>query len=431
MGEVGGHQHPPGSLVPRPKDKNVIGTKWIFKNKLNENGEVVRNKARLVCKGYAQQEGIDFELNFAPVARLEAIRMFLALSSFQKFKVFQMYVKSAFLNGDLEEEVYIEQPDGFILGNDPKLVCKVKKALYGLKQAPRGWYYRLEKYFHQQGFSKGSADSNLYIKIENDKFLILVVYVDDIIFGSNEEAMSQKVSLVMQKEFEMSLIGELTYFLGLQIEQNEGGIFLSQTKYLKQILKKYGMEDSKPAVKRILKYLQGTQKYGIWYPRDADLTLNAYTDEDWAGSVDDRIRTSGGAFFMGSRLVSWFSKKHSSITLSTAEAEYVALASCCTQLLWMMQTLQDFQITCTPPISILCDNTSVISISKNPVMHSNTKHIQIKYHFLREQVLEQKVKLEYVPSKEQVANIFTKTLPKETFEYLRQKLGVVDASSCC
>eukprot|EP00253_Pinus_taeda_P013834 PITA_13834 len=374
--------------------------------------------------------------------------MFLALSSFQKFKIFQMDVKSAFLNGDLEEEVYIEQPDGFILGNDPNLVCRLKKALY-----------------------------------------------DDIIFGSNEEAMSQNFALVMKKEFEMSLLGELTYFLGLQIQQN-GGIFLSQTKYLKHILKKYGMEDAKPVctpmvtrcnlsendestavhqptyrsmigsllyltgtrpdimhtvgivgrfqanpkgthlqeVKRIFKYLQGTQYYGLWYPRDTDLTLHAYTDADWARSVDDRKSTSGGAFFMGSRLVSWFSKKQSSISLSTAEAEYVAAASCCTQLLWMMQTLQDFQITCTPPISILCDNTSAISISKNLVMHSKTKHIPIKYHFLREQVMEQKIKLEYVPSKEQVADILTKPLPREpreTFEYLRQKLGVVDASSCC
>eukprot|EP00253_Pinus_taeda_P012851 PITA_12851 len=260
----------------------------------------------------------------------------------------------------------------------------------------------------------------------------------------------------MQKEFEMSLLGELTYFLGLQIQQKEGGIFLSQTRYLKQILKKYGMEDAKPvctpmvtgcslsandesaavhqptyrsmigsllyltgtrpdimhavgivgrfqanpkethlqAVKRIFKYLQGTQNYGLWYPRDTDLTLHAYMDADWAGSVDDRKSTSGGAFFTGTRL-----------------------------------TLQDFHIDCTPPVSILCDNTSAINISKNPVMHSKTKHIPIKYHFLREQVLEQKVKLEYVPSKEQVADILTKPLPREAFEYLRHKLGVVDASS--
>eukprot|EP00253_Pinus_taeda_P002979 PITA_02979 len=311
-----------------------------------------------------------------------------------------MDVKSAFLNGDLEEEVYIEQPDGFILGNDPNLVCRLKKALYRLKQAPRAWYYRLDKYLHQQGFPKGSADSDLYIKIENDKLLILVVYVDDIIFGSNEEDMSQSFALVMQKEFEMSLLGELTYFLGLQIQQKEEGIFLSQTKYLKQILKKYGMEDAKPvcipmvtrcslsandesaavhqptykSMIESLLYLTGTQNYGLWYPRDKDLTLHAYTDADWAGSMDDRKSTSGGAFFMGSRLISWFSKKPSLIALSTAEAEYVVAASCCTQLLWMMQTLQDFQITCTPPISILCDNTSAISISNNPVMHSNQAH---------------------------------------------------------
>lgn len=285
----------------------------------------------------------------------------------------------------------------------------------------------------------------------------------------------------------MSLLGELTYFVGLQVQQNKDGIFLSQTKYLKQILKKYGMEDSKPVctpmvtgcslssndestavqqptyismidsllyltgtqpdimhavgivgrfqanpkeshiqeVKMIFKYLQGTKNFGLWYPRDTDLTLHAYTDADWAGSVDDKKITSGGAFYMGSRLVSWFSKKQSSISLSTTKAEYVVAASCYTQLLWVMQTLQDIQITCTPPMSILCYNTSAISISNNPVMQSKTKHIPIKYHFLRAQVLEQKVKLEYVPSKEQVADIFTKPLPRETFEYLRQKLGVV------
>eukprot|EP00253_Pinus_taeda_P027542 PITA_27542 len=376
-----------------------------------------------------------------------------------------MDVKSAFLNENLEE-VYIEQPEGFILGNDAKLICKLKKALYGLKQGPRAWYDRLDKYLQQQGITKGFVDSNLYTKVENDKLLIIVVYVNDIIFGSNEESMSQNFASIMQQEFEMSLLGELAYFLGLQVQQTKDGIFLSQTKYLKQILKKYGMEDFKPiydwkfalsntyhtyimhaigivgrfqanpneshlqAVKRSFKYLQGTQDFGLWYPKDTDLTLHAYTDANWVGNVNDQKSTGGGAFYMGSRLVSWFSKKQNSIALSTAEAKYVAAASCCTQLLWMMQTLQDIQITCTPPISILCDNTSATSISKYPVMHSKTKHIPTKYHFLQERMLEQKVKLEYVSSKKHVVDIFTKPLPRETFEYLRQKLGVV-ASSCC
>eukprot|EP00253_Pinus_taeda_P029965 PITA_29965 len=341
--------------------------------------------------------------------------MFLVLSSFQEFKVYQMDVKYAFLNGDLEEEVYIEQPNGFILGNDPKLLCRLKKALYGLKQAPRAWYFRLDKYLHQQVFSKGSTDSNLYIKIDNDKLLILVVYVDDIIFGSNEETMSQNFALVMQKEFEMSLLGELTYFPGLQVQQNKDGCSLSpndesaavhQPTYRSMIgslvyligtrldimhavgivgrFQENPKEAHLQAVKIIFKYLPGTQNYDLWYPRNIDLTLHAYTDGDWAGSVDDIKSTSGGALFMGSILVYWFSKKQSSIALSTAGAEYVAMASCCTQLLWMIQTLQDIQITCTPPISIFCDNTSAISISKNLVVHSKTKHIPIKYHFLQE-----------------------------------------------
>jgi len=231
-------------------------------------------------------------------------------------------------------------------------------------------------------------------------------------------------SAAMRQPTYRSMIGSLLYLTGTRPE-----IMLAVG-----IVRKFQenpKETHLQAVKRIFKYLQGTQNYGLWYPRDTDLTLHAYTDADWAGSVDDRKSTSGGAFFMGSRLVSWFSKKQSSIALSTTEAEYVVAASCCTQLLWMMQTLQDFQITCTPPISILCDNTSAISISKNPVMHSKTKHIPIKYHFLQEQVSEQNIKLEYVPSKEQVVDILTKPLPRETFEYLRQKLGVVDASSCC
>eukprot|EP00253_Pinus_taeda_P035533 PITA_35533 len=357
-------------LVPRPHDKNIIGTKWIFKNKLNENGEAIRNKARLVCKGYDQQECIDFEETFAPITRLEAIRMFLALSSFQKFKVYQMDVKHSFLNGDLEEEVYIEKPDGFILVNDAKLVCRLRKALYGLKEAPMGWYSNLDKYLHQQGCS----------------------------LSSNDE------SVAVHQTTYRSMIGSLLYLTGTRLDIMHAvgivGRFQANPK-----------ESHLHAIKRIFKYLQGTQNFGLLYPRDTNLTLHAYTNVDWAGSIDDRKSTSGGAFYMGSRLVSRFSKKQISIALSTIEAEYVADASCSTQLLWMMQTLQDIHITCTPPISLLCDNTCSISISKNPAMHSKTKHIPIKYHFLRQQVLEQKVKLEYVPSKEQVANIFTKPLP--------------------
>ena len=233
-------------LVPRPKDKNVIGTKWIFRNKLNEDGQVIRNKARLVCKGYAQIEGIDFEETFAPVARMEAIRMILAHACAKNIKVYQMDVKSAFLNGNLEEEVYIEQPEGFQLSANKDYVCRLKRALYGLKQAPRAWYSRLDSYLQNQGFKRGTVDSNMYIKIDHNSIIIVEVYVDDIIFGSDDDTLSHQFAKVMQNEFEMSLLGELTFFLGLQISQCEEGIFISQTKYIKEMLKRFKMEDCKP-----------------------------------------------------------------------------------------------------------------------------------------------------------------------------------------
>ena len=181
------------------------------------------------------------------------------------------------------------------------------------------------------------------------------------------------------------------------------------------------------AVKRIFRYLKGTMDYGLWYPKGNELTLIAYTDADWAGSVDDRKSTSGAAFYLGDCLVSWMSKKQSSVTLSTSEEEYIAATTYYTQVLWMKQTLQDIQVNYEEPISILCDNTSAISIYKNLVMHSKTNHIPIKYHFLREHVIEKQVKLEYVGTKEQVADVFMKPLPRETFEYLRDILGVIPA----
>jgi hypothetical protein len=233
-------------LVPRPRNKNVIGTKWVFRNKLNEDGQVTRNKARLVCKGYAQVEGIDFEETFSPVSRMEAIRLILAYACSKNIKVYQMDVKSSFLNGDLEEEVYIEQPKGFQLSENENYVCRLKKALYGLKQAPRAWYSRLDRYLQQQGFRKGNADNNLYIKVNQDSIFLIEVYVDDIIFGSDDDRMRQKFAKDMQNEFEMSLLGELYFFLGLQICQRNQGIFISQTKYIREMLKRFGMEDCKP-----------------------------------------------------------------------------------------------------------------------------------------------------------------------------------------
>ena len=233
------------TLVSRPRDHPIIGTKWVFRNKLDESENIIRNKARLVAKGYNQQEGIDFDETYAPVARLEAIRLLLAFACYMDFKLFQMDVKSAFLNGHLSENIFVEQPPGFENHSHIDYVYKLNKALYGLKQAPRAWYERLSKFLIENHFVRESVDTTLFIKRKNQDILVVQIYVDDIIFGATNELFCQEFAKLMQGEFEMSMMGELTFFLGLQIKQTQEGIFINQAKYVKELLKKFGMESSK------------------------------------------------------------------------------------------------------------------------------------------------------------------------------------------
>jgi hypothetical protein len=233
------------TLFPRPTHKSIIGTKWVFRNKKDENSIIIRNKARLVAQGFNQEEGINYEETFAPVARLEAIRMLLAFACYKDFKLFQMDVKSIFLNGLISKEIYVEQPPSFESHEFPNHVFKLTKALYGLKQAPRAWYERLSGFLLEKGFTRGKIDTTLFTKTKNCDLLIMQIYVDDIIFGSTNENICIEFSKIMQKEFEMSMMGELNYFLGLQIKQTKNEIFFNQSKYIKDLLKKFGIEKSK------------------------------------------------------------------------------------------------------------------------------------------------------------------------------------------
>jgi hypothetical protein len=232
--------------VPRPK-QNVVGTKWVFRNKQDEHGVVTRNKAQLVAKGYAQVAGLDFEETFAPVARLESIRILLAYAAHHSFRLFQMDVKSAFLNGPIKEEVYVEQPPGFEDDRYPNHVYKLSKALYGLKQAPRAWYECLRDFLIANAFKVGKADPTLFTKTCDGDLFVCQIYVDDIIFGSTNQRSCEEFSRVMMQKFEMSMMGELTYFLGFQVRQLKDSTFISQTKYTQDLLKRFGMKDAKPA----------------------------------------------------------------------------------------------------------------------------------------------------------------------------------------
>ncbi|GJR98387.1 retrovirus-related pol polyprotein from transposon TNT 1-94 [Tanacetum coccineum] len=233
-------------LVPQPRNITIIGNKWVFRNKLDENGIVSRNKARLVAKGYNQQEGIDYDKTYAPVAKLESIRILLAYACALDLKLFQMDVKSAFLNGFINKEVYVAQPPGSIDFEKSDHVYKLNKALYGLKQAPKAWYDRLKAFLIKHEYKMGMVDNTLFTKNKGSNLIIVQIYVDDIIFGSTCQDMCDEFAKIMHDEFEMSMMGELNFFLRLQIKQIEDGIFFNQSKYIKEMLKKFGLEDSKP-----------------------------------------------------------------------------------------------------------------------------------------------------------------------------------------
>jgi hypothetical protein len=341
-------------LVEPPPNFKPIGTKWVWKNKEEENGEVVRNKSRLFAQGYSQKEGIDYEETFAPVARLEAIRILLAFSVAKGFKLYQMDVKSAFLNGFLEEEVYVRQPPGFESVEFPHKVYRLRKVLYGLKQAPRAWYGRLRGFLFSKGFEMGKVDKTPFLLRQGDDILIVQVYVDDIVFGGSSHFLVVRFAEDMSEEFEMSMMGELQFFLGLQIKQAKEETFVHQAKYMKDVLKKFKMDDSKPlstpmsttttldvdedgepvdqkeyqsmigsllyltatrpdiqfsvclctrfqassrtphrqAVKRIFRYIQYTSELGLWYSASSSLSLLGFSDADFAGveSIGNRCQ---------------------------------------------------------------------------------------------------------------------------------------------
>ncbi|CAH9094710.1 unnamed protein product [Cuscuta europaea] len=475
------------TLVPKPPQKTIIGTKWVFKNKKDEEGTVIRNKARLVAKGYNQQEGIDYDETFAPVARNEAIRLFLAYAAHKNFTVFQMDVKTAFLNGVLEEEVYVAQPEGFVDPRYPNHVYKLKKALYGLKQAPRAWYDALTEFLVDSGFSKGKIDTTLFIKRQKSDIILIQIYVDDIIFASSNPCLCKHFEKLMKTKFEMSMMGELNFFLGLQVRQLSDGIFINQSKYILEMLKRFNIDskssmptpmsptnklDSDPsgksvdatnyraiigsllyltssrpdivfstclcarfqanpkeshltAVRRILRYLKGTVHLGLWYPKHSGFDLVGYSDADFAGCRMDRKSTSGAVQFLGDKLVCWSSKKQNCVSTSTAEAEYVAAASCCSQILWMKTQLKDYGYTfCHIPI--YSDSQSAIAITSNPVHHSRTKHIDLRYHFIKDHVEKGDIDMYFVSSELQLADLFTKALDEKRFQFLVSKLGMLN-----
>jgi hypothetical protein len=480
-------------LVNLPPGVKAIGVKWIFKTKYNEKGQIEKHKARLVAKGYSQKYGIDYSEVFAPVARWETIRSILSLAAYEGWCVFQLDVKSAFLHGELVENVYVEQPLGYKKGNDSQ-VYKLKKALYGLRQAPRAWYSKIEAYFLNEKFEKCFCEHTLFVKVDDKgKILIVSVYVDDLIYTGNDEHMMRNFKRSMREMFAMTDLGKMKYFLGIEVIQNKQGIFINQQKYGSEILQRFGMSDcngvcspivpgcklvkdeagkaidatmykqmigclmymlaTRPdmaysvcltarymerptemhvaAVKRILRYLKGTLDHGILYKPKAggELILEGWSDSDYAGDYDDRKSTSGYVFTMNGVAVSWCSKKQPIVTLSTTEAEFVSAASCACQCIWLRNVLKHLHVKQAGCTFINCDNSSSIKLSRNPILHGRCKHIDVRYYFLRDLCKDGVIELKYCKTQDQLADIMTKALKLESFCKLREGMGVCDLSS--
>ncbi|KAG8502460.1 hypothetical protein CXB51_000380 [Gossypium anomalum] len=386
-----------------------------------------------------------------------------------------------------KEEVYVQQPKGYEIANQEEKVYRLKKALYGLKQAPRAWYGRIDGHFSNNGFQRSPSEPNLYVKNrDTSEILIICLYVDDLIYTSNSSALLNEFKKLMTDEFEMTDLGLMSFFLGQEIKQCAEGTFMSQEKYVNDLLEKFNLKDcnlvstpmctnkkfclddegetidcqlfrsligsllyltnSRPdilqatsllsrymqspskhhfgAAKRILRYLKGTSSFGIWYKFSNNPRLYGFSDSDLGGCIEDRKSTTGYVFTMGSEAVSWSSKKQPSTALSSSEAEYMAVTAAAYQAVWIRRILDDLKQTQVEATTIYCDNQSTIAMTKNLVYHSRTRHIETRHHFIRELVAKGDIKMEYCCTEEQVADLFTKPLSPKKFVYLRELLGV-------
>ncbi|GJS73910.1 retrovirus-related pol polyprotein from transposon TNT 1-94 [Tanacetum coccineum] len=388
-------------LVPRPDKVMVITLKWIYKVKLDELGGILKNKARLVARGYRQEEGIDFEESFAPVARLEAIRIFLAFVAHMNMVIYQMDVKTAFLNGNLLKE-----------------------------QALRAWYDMLSSFLISQDFSKGSVDPILFIRKEGKELLLVQVYVDDIIFASCTPELYDLFAKIMCSKFKMSIMGKISFFLGLQIFQNPRGIFINQSKYALESLKIYGFDSSDPVdTPMVEKSKLDEDKEGKavdpshYRGMIGTLLYLIANRPDLQFSICMCARTSSSMQFLGDRLVSWSSKRQKSAAIFSTEAEYISMSGCCAQIIWMRSQLTDYGLGFNK-IPMYCDNKSAIALCCNNVQHSRSKHIDIRFHFIKEYVENGVIELYFVNTEYQLADIFTKALGRERIEFLINKLGM-------
>lgn len=498
------HRNHTWDLVKMPAGRAAINSGWVLKRKRDAKGNVIRYKARLVAKGYSQQKGIDYTETFAPVAKFSSIRLLLALAAHHDWDIHQMDVKTAFLHGDLDVEIYMRQPEDFVEVGKEEMVCLLKKSLYGLKQASRAWNQKINNALILLHFTRLESDHCIYVRRQEDELVLIALYVDDLLLISNTTTALATLKKALTRRFEMTDLGEAQYILGLELTRNRTArtLSLSQFEYVRRVVERYGMENCKhqptpmatktkllssdsststinssttlngytyasvvgalmyaamgtrpdlafaistlskynnnptpphwSALKRVLRYLAGTKQHTLTYGLTAasgsqGLTgtqVFGYCDSDWGSSLEDRRSVTGWVFMLAGGAISWQSQRQKSVALSTVEAEYMAACLAAKEAIWLRSLLKGLGFGPTGPINIYSDSQGAMALAKNPEQHQRSKHIDIRYHFLRDQVLQENIQLVYTPTAEMAADQLTKPLTREAHNRCIRAMGL-------
>ncbi|CAL2238507.1 unnamed protein product [Prunus armeniaca] len=486
-------------LVPKPKDRKLVGCKWVFRKKegLHEQ-DAVRFKARLVAKGYSQNEGVDYDEIFSPVVKHTSIRLLLAMATQHDMEIEQMDVKTAFLHGDLEETIFMAQPEGFVEYGKENLVCQLKKSLYGLKQSPRQWYKRFDYFMLKINFRRCLYDCCVYYHVFQDGMIILLLlYVDDMLIACQDKSRIQDLKKMLSKEFDMKDLGAAQKILGMEIQRDRtaGRIWISQAKYIQKVLEKFNMQEAKvvstplaahfklsgqqcpkseeeqqvmekvpyanvvgclmyamvctrpdiaqaisvvsrymgnpgkqhwDAVKWILRYLKGSWRQRIMFEKQKEnARVLGYVDADYAGDLDKRRSTSGYVFTCAGRPISWRALLQPITALSTTEAEYIALAEAGKEAIWLNGLVSQMGIT-QDCVKLKCDSQSAIHFAKNQVFSGRSKHIEARYHRIRNWVESKEIWIEKIHTDDNAADFLTKIVPAKKFKHCLNLINLVD-----